>query len=129
MKQLKEVSRVSLQLYAELTEDERGLLLKEIEELLKKSLLVFVEAYHSFMGSITVSSDSYNRWVNLQIQFLTELGGKEPLIELSDTVKMVFEDTEGGEGYIHPEEQSVSFMVLLALRVYLDTVTGVEDPA
>jgi hypothetical protein len=94
-------------------------------------LVRFGEAYDSFFKGVGDDGEAYDGWINFQMQVLTDLGvAREKLIDdFEKLLNSVIAGTPGGE-MVNPHEdrKSLSYLVLLATRVYGDAMR-LEVPA
>jgi hypothetical protein len=111
--------------YTMMLDDQRTELTLAMGELFRRPLIRFDEAYEDFVAQVTKSSDIFDRWLNIQLQVLTELGpDQEALQQLTNTFTQVLEGTPGGETATFDGTlfENKSFVIALAFRIYLDAL-------
>ena len=88
-------------------------------------LVRFGEAYDSFFLGVGNDGEAYDGWINFQMQVLTDLGAaREKLIDdFEKLLNGVITGTPGGE-MVNPHEdrKALSYLILLATRVYGDAM-------
>jgi len=88
-------------------------------------LIRFGEAYDAFFKAVGEDGDAYDGWINFQMQVLTDLGAsREKLIDdFENLLNTVISGTPGGEAATrHADHKAVSYLLLLATRVYGDAM-------
>jgi hypothetical protein len=88
-------------------------------------LVRFGEAYDSFFKGVGGDGAAYDAWISFQMQVLTDLGAaREALIEkFEKLLTNVIAGTPGGEAAkLHADREALSYLVLLAIRVYGDAM-------
>lgn len=88
-------------------------------------LVRFGEGYDLFFKGIGGDGEAYDAWINFQMQILTDLGkAREKLIEdFEKLLANVIAGTPGGEiAKLHNDRAALSYLVLLATRVYGDAM-------
>mgnify|MGYP006951074763 CR=1 FL=1 len=88
-------------------------------------LVRFGEAYDTFFLGIGADGEAYDGWINFQMQVLTDLGmAREKLIDdFEKLLNSVITGTPGGESVKrHDDHKALSYLVLLATRVYGDSM-------
>lgn len=94
-------------------------------------LIRFDEAYDTFNLGIGASGSAYDGWINYQMQVLTDLGAaREKLMDAFEKLlDSVIKGTPGGEvAKAHKDASALSFLVLLATRVYGDAMRLAPPP-
>jgi hypothetical protein len=88
-------------------------------------LVRFGDGYDTFNRGITATGAAYDAWINFQMQVLTDLGtNREKLIDdFEKLLSGVINGTPGGEIVKnHEDRKALSYLVLLATRVYGDAM-------
>lgn len=119
--------------YVDINKDGRTGIVIPMASMAHKPLVSFAEAYEAFIKKVALTSDLFDRWLNIQMQVYTELrDDQDAITQFADIYQKVLKGTEGGEtGIIPPERfQDTSFIVALAFRVYLDAIVieGIKTP-
>lgn len=94
-------------------------------------LITFGGAYDTFCRGIGMSGAAYDSWINFQMQVLTDLGvAREKLInDFEKLLDGVIKGTPGGEvAQRHDDHKALSYLVLLATRVYGDAMRLAVEP-
>lgn len=117
--------------YADMITDPRTELVLAMGPMFRRPLIRFDEAYETFIATVTSDSALFDRWLNVQVQVLTELSGdaKQALVQLKDTFNEILEDTPGGETatFEGGDLEKKSFIIALAFRIYLDALVAAEE--
>jgi len=88
-------------------------------------LVRFGEGYDDFFKGVGNDGEAYDAWIGFQMQVLTDLGAKrEQLIDqFEKLLQSVIQGTPGGEiAKQHNDHRALSYLVLLAVRVYGDAM-------
>jgi len=94
-------------------------------------LIRFGEGYDVFNRGIGMSGAAYDSWINYQMQVLTDLGvAREKLVDnFEKLLDSVIGGTPGGEvAQRHDDHKALSYLVLLATRVYGDAMRLAVEP-
>lgn len=132
MEKLIVLKQVTSEVYASLMNDSRTDLILALGPVFKKPLVRFEEAYDAFIEEVVKQSSTFDRWLNVQMDFVTRMGNDQGAFkQLEELFKEVLKGTPGGETATFDETsfEAKGFMIVLAFRVYLDTLTfGVVQP-
>lgn len=115
--------------YVAINSDGRKEIIIPMGSMFHKPLVVFDVAYKNFIETVAANADTYDRWMNIQIQVFTELqDDQEAIPQFAEIFKKVLKGTEGAEMVVFDETrfQDTSFIVALAFRVYLDAI-NIQD--
>jgi hypothetical protein len=88
-------------------------------------LVRFGDAYDVFNRGIGMSGSAYDSWINFQMQVLTDLGTLRVKLvdDFEKLLDSVIQGTPGGEiAKRHDDHKALSYLVLLATRVYGDAM-------
>lgn len=114
-------------IYALMRGDSRQALILAMGPMYRRPLIRFEEAYEEFIAKVVSDSALFDRWLNIQMQLSTQLGGDcEPSVDqFSAMIKMILDQTPGGESADFDKWlfDSKSFVFALAFRVYLDDLS------
>lgn len=126
MDKLIALKMVIARVYLDINKDGRKEIVIPLSSLLHKPLVVFEEAYKTFMETVVKNSAMFDRWLNIQMQVYTELQDDQAAIDqFIRMYKKVMAGTEGAEWVLvqdNPRFGDSSFVVALAFRVYLDAI-------
>jgi len=116
------------QTYADMINDRRPDLQLALGGMFSRPLVRFEEAYDAFIATVVRDSAIYDRWLNVQMQVVTRLGGdcQDAVKQFSDMFNEVLAETPGGETATFAEGlfEKKSFIFALAFRVYLDALVA-----
>lgn len=114
-----------------LQEDTRDSIKLAISNLFVNPLVNFNDAYDEFVGSIGQSAEASDRWRNIQIDLITEVGEEWEILfsRFKQVYQTVMKESPGGEIFtFHKSEwDTVSLSVALMIRVYGDTLYLVDE--
>jgi hypothetical protein len=126
MDDLLHLKRVAINTLVDLNKDTREDVKLALSNLFIKPLVIFPEAYDEFVFAIGHSGEATDRWLNIQMNILTDLGpNRDALLNhFFDIQKKVLNETPGGQLFIKPEAEvkKSSFLLAFMLRVYGDSI-------
>ena len=120
---------VIARVYLDINKDGRKEILVPLSSMFHKPLVIFEEAYKTFIETVTKDAGLFDRWLNIQMQVYTELqDDQEAIPQFTKMFKMVLEGTDGAEFVLFDEGRlNASYIVALAFRVYLDAIVVEAD--
>lgn len=118
--------------YVDINRDSRKEIILPLAAMCTRPLIVFNEAYNSFITSVAETPDLFDRWLNIQIQVITELQDDQDAIpQFKELFVKILKETPGGQGAVHEEGMldKSSYIIALAFRVYMDSIVVDGLPA
>lgn len=126
MDDLLHLKRVAVNTIVDLNKDTREDIKLALSNLFIKPLVIFPEAYDEFVRAIGHSAEATDRWLNIQMNVLTDLGpNRDALLgHFFEIQKKVFKETPGGQLFVKAENEvkQSSFLLAFMLRVYGDSI-------
>ena len=121
---------VIARVYLDINKDGRKEILVPLSSMFHKPLVIFEEAYKTFIETVAKDAGLFDRWLNIQMQIYTELqDDQEAIPQFITMFTKVVKGTDGAEWVSLNAERlaDTSYIVALAFRVYLDAIVLDED--
>jgi hypothetical protein len=125
MDKLIALKMVIARVYVDINKDGRKEIIVPMGSMFHKPLVMFELAYKNFIETVAKAPDTYDRWLNIQLQVLTELQDDQDAIkQFAEAYAMILKSTPGGEAAEFKVEShlNTSYVIALAFRVYLDAI-------